>query len=151
LAKHQIHVAAFPHPQAYPNVHLRADGAPAHGLLDWALGRGNQIHGHGAAAPGDGAAWRTSIPGMRACSRAALLDLPGRCGWRHFAGVDDLAQRYWLSLISVCRRSAQDAGHGLPQDRRIPAADSRSTACLTAQFGDRRQSGHLNDRTMLWP
>ncbi|MGF7235185.1 MAG: DUF72 domain-containing protein, partial [Frankia sp.] len=36
--------AAFPHAQAYPGIHLRADRAVAHGILAWPLGRGDQPH-----------------------------------------------------------------------------------------------------------
>jgi hypothetical protein len=41
--------------------------------------------------------------------------LPGGCGGRWIAGVDDPAQPHRLPLIGVRRGGVHDAGHGLPQ------------------------------------
>ena len=52
LAQDQVDFAAFPHAQAYPGIHLRADRAFAHGILAWPLGRGDQLDRDGPAQPG---------------------------------------------------------------------------------------------------
>jgi hypothetical protein len=54
LPQDQLDVAAFPDAQAYPHVHLRADGVFSHGLLGWPLRGGDEVDRDGAAAPGDG-------------------------------------------------------------------------------------------------
>ena len=51
LAEDQVYVAAFPHAQAYPDIHLRADRAFAHGILAWPLGRGQEHDRDGPAKP----------------------------------------------------------------------------------------------------
>jgi hypothetical protein len=51
LAENQVDVAAFPHAQAYPDIHLGADRALSHGLLARPLGGGNQADRHGTAEP----------------------------------------------------------------------------------------------------
>ena len=45
LPEYQVRIAGFPHPQAYADVHLRADGGiAAHGCLGGPLGGGYQVH-----------------------------------------------------------------------------------------------------------
>ena len=71
---------------------------------------------------GSGRGLPSALPRGRALGRlpGRLLRLrPVKRVWgssgRFFASVDDAAQPYRLSLIGVCRRGVQDAGHGLLQ------------------------------------
>jgi len=50
LARESNRCRGVPGPQADADIHLGADGAFAHGLLAWPLGRGNEIYRDGAAA-----------------------------------------------------------------------------------------------------
>ena len=54
LAEDEVDVLAFADAEADPDVHLRAHRALAHGLLRRPLGRGDEVDGDGASAPGDG-------------------------------------------------------------------------------------------------
>ena len=54
LSQDQIHVAAFPHAQAYPGIHLRADRAFTHGILARPLRCREQGDRYGPAQPGHG-------------------------------------------------------------------------------------------------
>jgi hypothetical protein len=85
----------------------------------------------------------------------AARGLPGSCGGRWLAGVDNLAQRYQVVLVCVCCRGVQDADHGLPQvlqagdlvvdDVQVGLQDGDDLAarrCLaTAQADDRADFG----------
>ncbi len=53
LAEDQVSVAPFADAQADPHVHLGADSVAAHRVLGRPLGRHDERHGDGAAAPGD--------------------------------------------------------------------------------------------------
>jgi hypothetical protein len=51
LPEDEVYFAAFPHAQAYPGIHWRADRAFAHGILAWPLGRGDQPDRDSPAQP----------------------------------------------------------------------------------------------------
>ena len=62
LPQDQVHVAAFPHAQAYPDIHLRADRAFAHGILARPLGSRQQADRDGPAQPGHGIGVLRGLP-----------------------------------------------------------------------------------------
>jgi hypothetical protein len=65
-AEDEVDVAAFPDAEADADVHLRPDGAVAHGLLGRPLRGREQSHGDGPAAAGNGVGVRGGVTGFLA-------------------------------------------------------------------------------------